>query len=164
MNVDQIFSMMNQHGVRYLLIGGMNFMLRHRPLLTYDVDLWIEDTESNCRQCELALAAIDAEWGSTEENWGPVGLLQPGWLQRQAVFCLHSPQGAVDIMRAVAGMTDWQDAWQRGIDEQTKSETAYRGLSDADMLACQLALAESERRSERTSYLQKLLDDEEENS
>ncbi len=158
MNVDQIFSTMNQHGVRYLLIGGMNFMLRHRPLLTYDVDLWIEDTESNCRQCELALADLEAEWGSTEENWGPVDQLSPGWLQRQAVFCLHSPHGAVDIMRAVAGMSDWQAAWQQGIDEQTKSETAYRGLSDTDMLACQLALAESERRSERTSYLQNLLE------
>jgi len=157
MNVDQMFSTMNQHEVGYLLIGGMNFMLRHRPLLTYDVDFWIEDTDSNGLRCESALTDLQAEWGSTEENWGPVDQLQPGWLQRQTVFCLHSPHGAVDIMRAVAGMSNWREAWQRRTDEQTKAGTAYQALSDADMLACQLALAESERKGERTRYLQNLL-------
>lgn len=39
MNVDGILRGLNDHGVEYILIGGMNFLLRHRPVLTYDVDI-----------------------------------------------------------------------------------------------------------------------------
>ena len=34
MNIDRILTELNHHGVRYLLIGGVNFMLRHKPVLT----------------------------------------------------------------------------------------------------------------------------------
>lgn len=43
MNVDQILDTLNRHQVRYLLIGGMIFLLRHSGALTYDVDVWIDE-------------------------------------------------------------------------------------------------------------------------
>ena len=107
MNVDHILSAMHDRGVRYLLIGGMNFLLRHEPVLTYDVDLWIEDTEENRRRCEKALASLDAAWGATEADWMPVAGLPAGWLDRQPVFALTTAHGAVDIFRSVVGLSDW---------------------------------------------------------
>jgi hypothetical protein len=92
MNVDHILNTLNQHGVSYLLIGGMNFLLRHLPLSTYDVDVWIEDRFDNRRRCETALAALDAEWGRTDADWGPVAKLPAGWLDQQGVFSLNSPR------------------------------------------------------------------------
>ena len=50
MNIDEILATMNRHGCQFLLIGGMNFMLRHQPILTYDVDLWVEDSDENRRR------------------------------------------------------------------------------------------------------------------
>jgi hypothetical protein len=47
-----------------------NFLLRHEPVLTYDVDLWIDDTAENGRRCEMALAALGAEWARTDTHWG----------------------------------------------------------------------------------------------
>jgi hypothetical protein len=38
MNVDEILGELGAAGVDYLLIGGMNFLLRHEPELTFDVD------------------------------------------------------------------------------------------------------------------------------
>ena len=157
MDVDAILAAMNQRDVRYLIIGGMNFMLRHRPLLTYDIDFWVEDTEENRHKCGQALANLDAEWGSTEENWAPVSKLPADWLGEQAIYCLNSPHGAIDIMRVVEGLDSWQESWQRGIDEKTKAGTPYRGLSDDDMLKCQLALAEPQRNLERVRILQEIL-------
>ena len=157
MNVDTMLTAMNQNDVSYLLIGGMNFMLRHRPMLTYDVDFWIEDTTNNRRKCELALVNLDAEWGSTEENWTLVKEIPPGWLDKQAIYCLNSPHGAIDIMRAVEGLENWQASWQSSIQEQTKAGTPYRGLSDEDMLKCQLALAEPQRKHERVRILRQIL-------
>jgi hypothetical protein len=60
-NVDQILAALNQHDVRYLLIGGMNFMIRHQPILTYDLDVWIDDSHQNRACCEAALSELGAE-------------------------------------------------------------------------------------------------------
>ncbi len=157
MNLDAILAAMHQHGVRCLLIGGMNFMLRHRPLLTYDIDFWIEDTEVNRCRCEQSLADLDVEWGSTEENWASVSKLPKDWLGKQTIYCLNSPYGAIDIMRTVKGMDDWQESWQKGIDEKTRAGTPYRGLSDQHMLQCQLALPEPQQKMERVRFLRELL-------
>jgi hypothetical protein len=157
MNVDHVLQTMNQFQVNYILIGGMNFMLRHKPLLTYDIDLWIEDTAGNLAKCEQALVAIGAEWGESVNAWGPVNMLGAGWLDRQMVFALTSPSAAVDIMRSVEGMSDWQRSYRDSVPEQTKAGTPYHGLSDSDMLQCQLALAESQRKSERVRILQGLV-------
>ena len=49
MDVHLILQTFNAHRVDYLLIGGMNFLLFHEPVLTFDVDLWIDDVPENLR-------------------------------------------------------------------------------------------------------------------
>src|SRR5688572_19089959 len=98
MDVDLILQAMNARQVDYLLVGGMNFMLRHAPtMVTFDVDLWIENEPANIARCELALADLQAEWGATDADWGPVSQKPKGWLNRQYVFSLNTPHGALDI-------------------------------------------------------------------
>jgi hypothetical protein len=157
MNVDRVLAAMNDHGVRCLLIGGMNFLLRHEPVLTYDVDLWIEDTEENGRRCETALASLDAAWGPTESEWRPVAELPAGWLGRQRVFALTTAHGAVDIFRSVAGLSDWASSFANACLERTAAGTPYRGLSDSDMLRCQEALDASERKWDRVRRLREVM-------
>jgi len=153
MNVDHILNTFNQHHVSYLLIGGMNFLLRHQPLTTYDVDLWIEDSPENRQRCEAALAALSAEWGPTDATWSPVAQLPAGWLSRQGVFALHSPHGAIDIFRSVQGLPDWPTSAARAVSEQTPTGIRYHGISDEDMLLCQLALAPPLQNQTRIQYL-----------
>ncbi len=153
MNVDRILETMNRHGVRCLLIGGMNFALRHEPILTYDVDLWIDDVFDNRQNCEQALAELNAEWGQTVETWKPVKDMSSGWLEQQAMFCLTTEQGAVDVFRSVAGLDNWQDSWDRGIATALSTGTAYRALSDEDMLRCQMALPEGLQKKSRIETL-----------
>ena len=57
MNVDRILETFNRHQVACLLIGGMNFLLRHQPVLTFDIDLWISDEDMLA--CQLALDERD---------------------------------------------------------------------------------------------------------
>ncbi len=157
MNVDRIFDTLNQFGVAYLLIGGMNFLLRHAPVTTYDVDLWIEDAPDNRDRTEKALAALDAEWGRTDADWGLVCLKPPGWSASQTVFCLNSAAGAIDIFRAVAGLPAWSICHQRAIRERTAGGIEYYGIGDVDMLQCQYALDPGLRRSDRVLALEKAL-------
>lgn len=153
---DQILEAFNRRQVSFLLIGGLNFYLRHHPITTVDVDLWIEDSEENRRLAELALADLNAEWGRDDADWGPVAHKHPGWLSWQAVYCLHTPVGSVDIFRNVAGLASWRQSRANALAEVTSQGTTYFGLSDADMLKCQLALDPAVRRLERVRYLESL--------
>ena len=157
MNIDLILETFNRHNVRYLLIGGVNFLLRHAPILTYDVDLWIEDTDSNCLRCEAALADLVAEWGPTEETWGFTSTLPPGWLSRQSICCMSSSAGAIDVFRYVAGLDNWQSSFDNSVIEQTASGVSYHGLSDSDMLLCQYALDPPYQKAHRIAALKSAL-------
>lgn len=153
-NIDHVLATLNRHRVDYLLIGGVNFLLRHTPVLTYDIDIWIDDTSDNRRRCHLALVDLEAAWGMTDDEWGPVAAKQEGWLNSRAVFCLTSPFGAIDVFRFVTGLTSWSTCRERADACTTASGTPYFGLSDADMLACQLALPEGQRNEARIRYFQ----------
>jgi hypothetical protein len=155
-NTDHVLGTLNRHGVDYLLIGGVNFLLRHAPVLTYDLDVWIDDVANNRHRCEAALAELQAEWGVTEDDWGPVKSKQPGWLDCRSVVCLTSPHGAIDVFRSVLGLDSWAVCRSRAEECKTGSNTPFSGLSDTDMLACQLALPEGQRNEERIRYLQNL--------
>lgn len=154
MNVDTILDTLNRNGVDYLLIGGMNFLLRHQPVLTFDVDVWLEDTAANRARCQQALVELNASWGPTEESWSPVARIPGDWLERRGVYCLITNAGPLDVFRAVTGLPDWALCAARAIPGQTPAGVAYRGLCDADMLACQLALEEPARKLDRIRTLQ----------
>jgi hypothetical protein len=153
MVVNEILNLLNRHDCQFMLIGGMNFMLRHQPILTYDVDVWIEDSPENRNRCEIALSAMKAEWGKTENDWGPVSELPSGWLSQQALYCLITPHGALDVFRSVAGLDDWNSCRQRSVVEYTAEGISYFGLSDEDMLKCQLVLTEAEQKTDRVRFL-----------
>ncbi|MDA1052815.1 MAG: hypothetical protein O3C40_20365 [Planctomycetota bacterium] len=157
MNIDYILHTLNEHEVAYLLIGGVNFMLRHEPVLTFDVDVWIEDTGENIERCEAALGALEASWGATDQQWTSVREHSPRWLESQAMFCLLTPHGPVDVFRFVAGLDDWQASRQSAVAESTASGVRYVGLCDEDMLRCQLALEEGQRKQSRVAHLERAL-------
>src|SRR5262245_65591934 len=94
MNVDAILESLNAQGVDYILIGGMNFLLRHVPELTFDVDIWVKDTEQNLKLLNKALQNLGAEWARTEKEWRPVSRSEERRVGR-ARRC-RGPRGAVD--------------------------------------------------------------------
>ncbi len=86
MNVDHILRTLNESQVDYVLIGGMNFLIRHLPELTFDVDIWVQDTVENRTRLNRCLRLLGAAWGRTEAEWRPVSD-DPRWLESQGVFC-----------------------------------------------------------------------------
>jgi hypothetical protein len=157
MNIDRILETFNRQGVEHVLLGGMNFLLRHKPVLTFDVDFWINDTQENRARCEKALVELDASWGATDEEWESVKLLEPGWLSRQAMYCTMSPHGAIDIFRTVKGLGSWIESAASAARGKTANGTEYLGLSDKDMLKCQYALEENQRKLDRIRILEETI-------
>ena len=153
MNVDEILNQMNAQAVDYLLIGGMNFLLRHTPELTFDVDLWVRDTPGNLPRVNDALRQLGAAWGPSEQHWLPVSE-DWHWLERQPVFCLTTGHGALDIFREVHGLEGrYEECRAAATAAATASGVPYRGLSDQHMLACQESLPVAERKLRRMEIL-----------
>jgi hypothetical protein len=152
-NVDRIFQEFNDSRAEYLLIGGMNFAIRHQPILTFDVDLFVRHSPANLNRCEMALSALGAEWGRTDEQWEPVSKKEPGWLKGQAIFCLASLHGAIDIFLEVPGLPAWEDVRERSKALATASGITFLSISDFDMLACQEALPIQYQKIDRIQYL-----------
>lgn len=146
------------YDVQFLLIDGMNFFLAHQPLSTQDIDVLIEDSEGNRRRCELALIAMDAEWGKDDPDWGFVRNKSEGWLNQQSVYCLLTKFGPLDIFRSVKGFDSFQAARARASVKLLDDQLKVPLLSAMDLLECQLVLPEESRRLDRVAYLKKLLE------
>ncbi len=157
MNIDLILSAMNRHAVDYLLVGGVNVLLRHSPITTLDIDFWIEDSPQNRVRCQAAMEELEASWGSTDDQWRPVAELGPDWLGWQHVFCLLSPHGSIDLFRSLKGLENWSECRQRTVTGATASGVPFYALSDFDMLQCQLALAPHEQKLDRIELLKRAL-------
>jgi hypothetical protein len=156
--IETIIGTLNQHQVEYLLIGGLNFLLRHQPYFTYDVDIWINDVDENRLRTHHALIALEAEWGATEATWAKVESFAPNWLQQQAVFCLYTKAGSLDIFRQVAGLVNWVNSFRQAVSIQTIHGTTCWGISDQDMLNCQLALPVEQQKQDRIRVLRTALE------
>ncbi len=135
MNVDEILRVLSDEQVDYLLIGGMNFLLRHLPELTFDVDIWVRDEAENLERLNRALGVLGAAWGEAENDWRPVPE-QGHWLQRQGCYCLTTEHGALDVFRDVRGLEGRYDECKvAGLYSKTSSGVPYHALSDEHMLA-----------------------------
>jgi hypothetical protein len=136
MNVDAILHAFVNRGVAFILIGGMNFLLRHQPVLTFDVDLWVADTEDNLACVAVSLRDLSAQWGRDDQSWGPVPD-GSAWLRLQGVYCLTSAYGPIDIFREVRGLEgQWTAYRARCTEAKTPSGIPFASLSERDMLAC----------------------------
>ncbi len=155
MNIVRIMEVFARNEVDAILIGGVNFLLQHQPVLTFDVDFWIRDTEANLAATADALRELQAQWGRTEAEWSPIPLGHD-WLKTQGVYCLTTEHGPVDIFRTVTGLASYEACLERS-GRRMLEQVPYRSLADADMLACQMALSETQRRLDRVAYFQKLL-------
>jgi hypothetical protein len=154
----RLFTVLNDHEVRFILIGGMNYFLRYRPVSTQDIDIWIHSSAENSARCEAALDAIDGEWGRTDEDWGPTRLKPRGWLRRQTVYCTITNCGFVDIFCAVSGLASFEECFRRSETVAIAEGVQYSSLSAQDMIDCQLAIPEPFRKLDRIRHLQSLLD------
>lgn len=153
MNVDEILGALNDQQADYLLIGGMNFLLRHLPELTFDVDVWVRDDAANLERVNRTLQKLGAEWGASDKEWRAVSD-DWRWLQRQGCFCLITKHGALDVFRDVRGLEGrYEECRAAASLSVTTNGVRYLALSDAHMLACQEALPPAERKQKRVEVL-----------
>jgi len=121
----------NDHGVRYLIVGGYAVSFYAQPRATKDLDIFIKADRENAKAVYAALASFGAplQGIATEDLADPSKFIRFG---REPV--------AIDILPAIDGV-DFDTAWKRrvsGLIEVRSGLTAYF-ISETDLIASKVA-------------------------
>jgi predicted nucleotidyltransferase len=119
-----IFEALNDHGVRYVVVGGLAVVLHGHPRLTGDVDLMVDLAEDQARKTVAALTAIGLLPGVPVDPAGFADAsVRRSWIERNMLvlnFCDADTGRSVDLF--VENPVDFEEIW-------TRSEVSdYRGV------------------------------------
>jgi hypothetical protein len=104
-----IFGTLNEHGVRYVVIGGIAARLRGAPLVTEDVDVTAATDDHNLRALCAALRELDAKLRTSSDPDGVSFPIQPEMLATARSWTLVTRHGDLDIVFEPAGSGGYGD-------------------------------------------------------
>jgi len=99
---EDMLALMNQHAVKYLIVGGLAFIYHAKPRFTKDMDLWVEGSRENIARANRALA----EFGS------PTLM---AYDEPDQVVQLGLAPNRIDLLVEM-GPVQFREAWLRHID------------------------------------------------
>lgn len=106
LDAERILRMLNEHGVDYVLIGGLAVQTHGHVRMTNDADLIPAPTPTNLERLTSALQALDAR------------VLNPGHedtqitaqaLPRATIWQFTTREGGIDVMHEVPGGRTYDD-------------------------------------------------------
>lgn len=95
---EDMLALLEKHGVRYLIIGGLAFIYHAKPRYTKDMDIWIDPKVENVMQANKALS-----------EFGSPFLLNPG--KKEEILQLGIAPDRIDFLLHVSG-TKFETAWK----------------------------------------------------
>jgi len=98
---EDLLRLLEQHQVRYLIIGGMAFVYHAKPRYTEDMDLLVEGTPENVANANRALAEFGSRW-----------LMEPS--RPTEVVQVGLPPHRIDLLQEVEGL-DFASAWDKKV-------------------------------------------------
>jgi hypothetical protein len=111
---------LNNHEVKYLLIGGYSVILHGYPRTTGDMDIWVDRTKENY----LKISKAFDDFGMPVFDMNEINFLRhPSW----DVFTYGRPPVAIDVMVKVKGL-DFENSYKNAIifeDEGLKIKTIH---------------------------------------
>ncbi len=119
---EEFIELLNQNGVRYLIIGAHAVAFHARPRATKDLDLLIDPTRENAeRILESIREFLGTDLGLTLEDLSTLG----------RIVQLGVAPSRIDLLARIPGIAGFQAAWERGVTAEFGSVPArFLGLDD----------------------------------
>ena len=105
----EIFAVLQRHGVRYVLVGGLAAVLHGAAHLTTDVDVVPEESPDNLRRLSEALRELGARIRITGEPDGIAFDPSAESLARVRMWNLQTDEGDLDIAFEPSGTHGYDD-------------------------------------------------------
>jgi len=104
---EEFIACLNDHRVKYLIVGAHALAYHARPRATKDLDIFIDSTAENARRVLTALNAFfRTEIGYTVED-----LTDPGTMIQLGVAPVR-----IDLMTQLSGVSNFADVWRRRVE------------------------------------------------
>ena len=126
--MEEVVQLFNQHGVRYVVIGGQAVRLHGLPRFSMDWDFYVPPRDdANLEKINRLLAAhLD------------IPLLPLGRLGENFIQTYQTPAGILQFHLGGVGLPPFDDADARAVTLADESGTPVRCLSGHDLLAAKL--------------------------
>ena len=115
----EFVSLLNGHGVEYLVVGGYALAAYGHPRFTGDLDIWLRPSGENAARVVEALRAF---------GFGSLAIAATDLLKPEAVVQLGYPPGRIDLLTSIDGVTFEQCAARREIFRIKELSVPFIGL------------------------------------
>ena len=127
-DLKELLRAFNDHGVKYLIVGGYAFGVHAEPRATKDLDIFIRSDKENAMAVFRALARYGA----------PLADLTPADFMDGTTFQIGQPPARIDILQHIDGVT-FDEAWENRIEGLIDGDISAAVLSRADLIRNKLA-------------------------
>lgn len=106
---ENVFRTLNEHDVRYVVVGGIAALMHSSPYPTFDTDICAETSSSNLEHLADALRAMDARIFTEAEPEGLPFSPNPAFLAENPILNMITRYGRVDLIAKPAGSDGYPD-------------------------------------------------------
>ena len=127
----ELLSILNEHRVKYLVVGAYAVAVHAQPRATKDLDILVKADADNAKAVFAALA----KFGAPLEGLTAADFAEPGPFFRMG----RAPVG-VDILTEIPGI-EFDAAWQRRVEDVVDAASGLKAIfiSRDDLIATKLA-------------------------
>ncbi len=101
----RILEILDEHGVEYIVVGGVAAVLRGAPVTTFDIDTLVKVDIENAKRIVAALTELDARFREHERELRPT--LED--VQAGGHLLLLTDSGPLDVLGFVGGGKRYED-------------------------------------------------------
>jgi nucleotidyltransferase DUF2204 len=127
----ELLQVLNEFEVDYLIVGGFAVMKYGEPRYTKDLDVWIDNSPSNCIRVITALKKFGAPLDHD-------GITAETFSEKQVVYQIGIAPVRIDILTAITGV-EFANAWKNRVPSTFFGVTVHF-ISQSDLEANKRAL------------------------
>src|ERR1700745_4001423 len=127
-DLKELLRAFNDHGVKYLIVGGYAFGVHAEPRATKDLDIFIRSDAENGKAVFRDLAQYRA----------PLDALRPADFSDGTAFQMGQPPARIDILQGIDGVS-FDEAWKNRIEGLIDGEVRTAVISRDDLIRNKLA-------------------------
>lgn len=111
----EFLQLLNEHQAEYIVVGGQAVIYYGYIRFTGDLDVWINNTETNAQKVITVL---------TEFGFESLGLSKKDFMKNDAIIQLGYEPDRIDIMTSVAGL-DFATSYKRAVKTEYDGEKIF---------------------------------------
>jgi hypothetical protein len=112
---EEFLQLLNEHKVRYLVIGGYAVAIHARPRFTNDLDVFVDTERSNA---EGVLAALK------DFGFGDVGISLDDLTKPDQVIQMGLPPLRIDLLTSITAVS-FPEAWERRVTAKYGKQSVF---------------------------------------